>query len=225
MDSCCGFILLGPLGLLCGACDSGVTTHEFWICHDCGNQFSPGQGERFLQKEKDAAIEYDKNKQTLSSASDKSFAELENDANVTDALLEEKRQAYKDFIARKLTAPDKETVKHAKALKREESGIILLVVLAIIVLSISLLAAISEGNIVVAILSLLADIACFAYNDKFIVTGKKDAENFFSQEENSEYTRLIEELSAAKEAKEKANELFEAAKKIADYEAKHSEKK
>lgn len=38
--SCCGYILLGPLGILCGMCNSGTKTEEFWICHSCGNRFS-----------------------------------------------------------------------------------------------------------------------------------------------------------------------------------------
>ena len=38
--SCCGYILLGPLGILCGMCNSGTKTEEFWICHNCGNRFS-----------------------------------------------------------------------------------------------------------------------------------------------------------------------------------------
>lgn len=38
--SCCGYILLGPLGLLCGMCNTGVETEEFWICKNCGYQFS-----------------------------------------------------------------------------------------------------------------------------------------------------------------------------------------
>lgn len=38
--SCCGYILLGPLGILCGMCNSGIKTEEFWICHSCGNRFS-----------------------------------------------------------------------------------------------------------------------------------------------------------------------------------------
>lgn len=39
--SCCGYMILGgPLGILCGLCNSGVKTEEFWVCLDCGNRFS-----------------------------------------------------------------------------------------------------------------------------------------------------------------------------------------
>lgn len=38
--SCCGYLILGPLGILCGLCNSGVQTEEFWVCHSCGEHFS-----------------------------------------------------------------------------------------------------------------------------------------------------------------------------------------
>lgn len=41
---CCGYMILGPIGLLCGACGSGTTTEEFWICHNCGYKFSNSEG-------------------------------------------------------------------------------------------------------------------------------------------------------------------------------------
>lgn len=42
---CCGYILLGPVGLLCGACGAGkknFSVDEYWICNDCGTKFSAG---------------------------------------------------------------------------------------------------------------------------------------------------------------------------------------
>ncbi len=44
-SGCLGFLLFGPLGLLCGSCGSNqtVTTNttnkSFWVCNDCGNKF------------------------------------------------------------------------------------------------------------------------------------------------------------------------------------------
>ncbi len=39
-NSCCGYILLGPLGLLCGLHKAGETsTSEFWVCRNCGARF------------------------------------------------------------------------------------------------------------------------------------------------------------------------------------------
>lgn len=41
-SGCCGYILFGPLGLLCGACNSGTTSSNrtYWICRNCGRRFN-----------------------------------------------------------------------------------------------------------------------------------------------------------------------------------------
>ncbi len=38
---CCGAILMGPIGILCGACGEGKKTHnnQYWICNNCGNKW------------------------------------------------------------------------------------------------------------------------------------------------------------------------------------------
>ena len=40
-NGCCGYILFGPLGLLCGACGSGTKTYHnrYWVCKNCGKKF------------------------------------------------------------------------------------------------------------------------------------------------------------------------------------------
>ena len=40
-DACCGFLMCGPLGLLCGATGKGkqITTNTYWMCKGCGNKF------------------------------------------------------------------------------------------------------------------------------------------------------------------------------------------
>jgi transposase-like protein len=38
-DACCGYLLLGPLGLLCGAHNKNTSNQTWWICQNCGNQF------------------------------------------------------------------------------------------------------------------------------------------------------------------------------------------
>ncbi len=39
--SCCGMILLGPIGLLCGFCGKGkqLNTNNYWVCNSCGNKW------------------------------------------------------------------------------------------------------------------------------------------------------------------------------------------
>lgn len=40
-SGCCGAILLGPIGLLCGMCGRSVSseTKTYWVCKNCGNKF------------------------------------------------------------------------------------------------------------------------------------------------------------------------------------------
>ena len=40
-DACCGYLLCGPLGLLCGATGKGkqTITTTYWMCKGCGNKF------------------------------------------------------------------------------------------------------------------------------------------------------------------------------------------
>lgn len=40
-DACCGALLCGPLGLLCGASGKGrqISSTVYWICKDCGKKF------------------------------------------------------------------------------------------------------------------------------------------------------------------------------------------
>lgn len=41
-NGCCGYILFGPLGLLCGACGSETKsyTKTYWVCKSCGKRFN-----------------------------------------------------------------------------------------------------------------------------------------------------------------------------------------
>ena len=52
-NACCGSILLGPLGVLCGACGTGVhsTTHEYWICNTCGRRFNQYEAKKVMEDE------------------------------------------------------------------------------------------------------------------------------------------------------------------------------
>ena len=38
---CCGYILFGPIGVLCGACGGGRKIHNthYWVCNNCGRKW------------------------------------------------------------------------------------------------------------------------------------------------------------------------------------------
>lgn len=40
-QGCCGAVLFGPIGLLCGLCGQGKQTknNQFWVCNGCGNKW------------------------------------------------------------------------------------------------------------------------------------------------------------------------------------------
>lgn len=80
-NSCCGYLALGPLGLLCGACGSGTSTEEFWICQGCGHKFTNREGQR--AKEREQATE--QQKQAAKEAAHKNY--LEN-KKVKDEMVE-----------------------------------------------------------------------------------------------------------------------------------------
>lgn len=41
LDACCGYLLCGPIGLLCGVDGKGKQqrTENYWVCKNCGNKF------------------------------------------------------------------------------------------------------------------------------------------------------------------------------------------
>ncbi len=52
-NACCGYLLLGPLGILCGSLGSNKTkTTEYWVCGGCGNHFQSSSGNAEKEKVK-----------------------------------------------------------------------------------------------------------------------------------------------------------------------------
>ena len=66
-DGCCGFLIFGPLGLLCGSCGSGIKTEEFWICNECGNKFSNSAGRKAVARQAEIEQTCKRYKQELGS--------------------------------------------------------------------------------------------------------------------------------------------------------------
>lgn len=41
-EGICGYLILGPIGLLCGLCGMGegrTSKKAYWVCNDCGSKF------------------------------------------------------------------------------------------------------------------------------------------------------------------------------------------
>ena len=42
-DACCGMMIFGPIGILCGLCGACPGfTDDYWVCHSCGKKFQAG---------------------------------------------------------------------------------------------------------------------------------------------------------------------------------------
>lgn len=67
-------------GLLCGACGSGTTTEEFWVCRDCGNRFSVREGKKQVEREKNNAEYYERSRAELAA-----LPEADRDPEKVDA--------------------------------------------------------------------------------------------------------------------------------------------
>ncbi len=106
-NSCCGYIMLGPLGLLCGACGSGTSTEEFWICQGCGHKFSNRTAKKAkeneekaeIRKELDKKAEYEnylENKKKLKEMLDKygSIETIEKQYATSKTKADENKEAY-----------------------------------------------------------------------------------------------------------------------------------
>ena len=45
-DACCGMMIFGPIGILCGLCGASPGfTDDYWVCHSCGKKVSSGDCE------------------------------------------------------------------------------------------------------------------------------------------------------------------------------------
>lgn len=51
-DACCGTVLLGPIGMLCGLCGAGseTETKEYWVCNTCGSKFTAEEVREHLKQ-------------------------------------------------------------------------------------------------------------------------------------------------------------------------------
>jgi hypothetical protein len=56
-DACCGYLLFGPIGLLCGFGKVSSENKMYWICQDCGYKWQDRKEHiEDLKKAKSSAI-------------------------------------------------------------------------------------------------------------------------------------------------------------------------
>ena len=89
VDGCCGWILFGPVGLLCSFCGTDSETEEYWICHSCGTKFQEGEYEAKLRNKTDNVVRLKQEIALLES-------NLEGKPQNWKALLQEAKQNYEN---------------------------------------------------------------------------------------------------------------------------------
>lgn len=102
LSGCCGLMFLGPLGLLCGACDSRPTTEEFWICHDCGHKFSNRSAQKAVQEVKNTAETCVQYKKDLEGNPYSYYREMYKIANIEAETTEKNYQALFENLVEEL---------------------------------------------------------------------------------------------------------------------------
>lgn len=119
-DSCCGYILLGPLGLLCGACGSGTSTKEFWICQNCGRKFSNTKAkiteETKIKNERKAEEKYRSYRHDLKlqGIDEERYSEILKEHKTALQSKKEAEENYNRVLTELTQSVDTITQKHAK---------------------------------------------------------------------------------------------------------------
>lgn len=104
-DACCGYMLLGPLGLLCGLAGAGEsTTSEFWVCHSCGAKFKADEARNAQSKRLRDKATYEALLQDAPEDLDERQRQIEQElAEVSMAYGERNKQLKADYPKYKFT--------------------------------------------------------------------------------------------------------------------------
>ena len=105
-DACCGMMIFGPIGILCGLCGASPGfTDDYWVCHSCGKKFQAGTA-KAAEKARQEKIQQELNakarrKALLSAANpvilqniDNEVIEAENRYKALKARLKADKQAF-----------------------------------------------------------------------------------------------------------------------------------
>lgn len=202
LDSCCGFILLGPLGLLCGTIGSGAHTEEFWICHDCGHRFSTRQGKQRIQNEQQRKETYIKYKSEIGKLRTTEGDYKSIQAHHQEALVQYNttKQRYEQVLSELVSSDDRKIKKKAKSLRRNWITNILAGILVLGILSLLYIAPLGIFLIIVSIISALLYETHRENNRKklaqYSASFKTAAENVTTAKKQEEYYKaLVDKIS------------------------------
>lgn len=230
-NSCCGYIMLGPLGLLCGACGSGTTTEEFWICQDCGNKFSNREVKKQHSKEeadqkqkelneKEAYQEYIECKQLKEQAIEK-YGSIQEINRLYYAAQGEKTRAEKAYNAEFKEFIDNGDTKIKKINKRAENVISDAMTNMIAISFIIAIGACFFGLFALAIPIIILDIILFLNTIIRNASATTKIKKMFFQS-NPNAMDLYENMRQSEKEFEALKALKQAIKYVDDYERKNN---
>ena len=212
-DSCCGFLLLGPLGILCGLCGSDVSTEEFWVCRDCGKKFTEADVKAKEKEEREAAKNYQKQREILSAAGDKTHEEIEADVAKTQAEHSAAVDAYQGLLNKYANGNDPQLKKCARIVKRDIWNAVAWLGLGIGIVT----AFMGDSEI-----GLLFAIVCGIYLLIHSRSSKK-AKKILAATDPS-FSAKFQATQDAEERMQAAKYLHKTSQSIKDYESKHEKK-
>lgn len=212
-SSCCGYILLGPLGLLCGLCGMGSETKEYWLCQDCGNKFSVDDAQKNMQDEQQKTVMYSQYKEELTS-----LAEAEGDAETIKARqaaaaqrLETARKQRDQMLEQLAASGDPQVAKLANRARIMWPMIPLLILaLAGVVLM--------SGSVLVGLLVIALAVGLGLW---FLYTSS-DSENKLKELDGG-FKTVKDEMEAAKAEKERCDALMKKVAFVEEYENRHKQ--
>lgn len=187
-NACCGYILLGPLGFLCGSIGSNKTqTTEYWVCGGCGNHFQSNAGNAEKERIKRQSI-------LLSNTPDEVIDNAEELFNRSSAELNKIKAKYKETF--------KQEYLHNKNLKiyaiASLAAVIVLLILAVLLYFVFDTSA--AVSLVLLVISILIGIAALAFKSK--IEQKYASEAFIQLKSDvSEATEINNKLKVIVEAK------------------------
>lgn len=193
-DACCGYMILGPLGLLCGSIGSNKTsTSEYWVCGSCGNHFQSNSGNAAKEKIKHQGM-------LLSNVPDSTIDNVDTLYLQSSSELEKIKAHYKAAL--------KEEYLHNNSLK-----IYAIISMAIDIFAIILavlLYFVSDAGITASAISLIVAVVTGAVALLLKpVFEKKFASQYFIQAQSDlkEAVEINKQLKLIKEAKENLSRL------------------
>lgn len=201
-DACCGYVCLGPAGLLCGLCGAGSTeSKDYWVCCDCGTKFTTEEAKDAVEKKLKQEQDLEKKQREKEAQLAAWHSMMDNCPYPTEQLKDLYEAAVKDEDEKdnKFRASCDEERKAIGAWQACWYGMLTGLIIVIIAVLLFLLCLLGGLNLLLSILCGILGIA-------LIVVFSKQDDKMFEQYASSS-------LKAMKQAKEQATQHKEELKK------------